>query len=112
MLIVEPVIVRALSEAAKAATLPTSSNVAARSQHRRGDDPLDDGVASFGVLGDGIEHAAALQGHGADAVGSELASQHVAAPPLPRRAYLTCQTLIKPFGLNTNFLAAPWSKSL
>jgi hypothetical protein len=75
----------ATSEAAKAATLPTSSNVAARSQHRRGHDPLDDGVASFVVLGDGFERAAALQGHDADAVGSELASQRVAAPAAATR---------------------------
>ena len=62
------------------ARIHASSNVAARSQHRRGPDPLDDGVASVGVLGDGFEHAAALPGHDAEAAGSELASQHVAAP--------------------------------
>lgn len=65
-----PVMVRASSEAAMAATLPTSLNVAACPTNI-----VAPTIISTMASGIGLEHAAALQGHDADAVRPEFRSQ-------------------------------------
>ena len=67
MLIADAVMVRARSDAAKAATLPTSSSVAPAPEQRRCHQRLDERVPTLEVGGEGVDHAAREQRDDADA---------------------------------------------